>query len=101
MPTSNAAPAKKSTISVSYGDTNTQIVPFDIAPQQLDDAVRAIGRSAGVNILYDAGILKDRLAPALRGNMTPEAALERLLSGQGLVPERVGPRTIMLRRRVS
>ena len=35
----------------------------------------------------------------LRGEMTPERALAQLLEGQGLVAVRVGPRTIMLRRK--
>lgn len=79
------------------GDVTAQVA-FNIDAQPLDDAIRAVGRASGLNILYDAAKTKTRTAPALRGNMTPEEALRRLLSTEGLVPVRIGPRTIMLRR---
>ncbi|WP_168355814.1 filamentous haemagglutinin family protein [Sphingomonas gei] len=79
------------------GDVVAQVA-FDIGEQPLDDAIRAVGRASGLNILYDAAKTRTRTTPALRGNMTPEEALRRLLSTEGLVPVRIGPRTIMLRR---
>jgi hypothetical protein len=109
--TSSRDAAPSAPAYVAAGATPTQVamredqgvrqIEFDLAPQPLDDAVRAIGRTSGINILYDAEILKARMTPPLRGAMTPEQALERLLAGQGLVPVRIGPRTIMLRRRTT
>jgi iron complex outermembrane receptor protein len=61
-------------------------------------AVRAVGRASGFSILYDDAALERGQAPAIRGTMTPEQALIRLLSRQGMVPVRTGPKTIMLRR---
>lgn len=72
---------------------------FQLQAQPLDDAIRAVGSASGYNILYDASILDAKMTRPLRGEMTPERALARLLEGQGLVAVRVGPRTIMLRRK--
>jgi filamentous hemagglutinin family protein len=71
---------------------------FNIPSQSLDAAIRAVGRIAGVNILYDAALVKQKKSPALGGRMTPEEALEKLLAGLDVIPVRVGERTIMLKR---
>ncbi|HZF45912.1 MAG TPA: secretin and TonB N-terminal domain-containing protein, partial [Sphingomonadaceae bacterium] len=73
---------------------------FELPPQPLDDAIRAIGRLSGFNILYDAHVLDTRMTRQLRGKMTPEEALLRLLAGYEMELVRVGPRTIMLRRKI-
>ncbi|MES2054831.1 MAG: filamentous hemagglutinin family protein [Pseudomonadota bacterium] len=75
-----------------------QILAFDIGEQDVGSAVRAVGRASGVNILYDDDALKHGKAPALRGKMTPEEALTRLLANQGITPVRTGASTIILRR---
>ncbi|WP_033922742.1 filamentous haemagglutinin family protein [Sphingomonas sp. 37zxx] len=72
---------------------------FQLQAQPLDDAIRAVGSASGYNILYDASILEAKMTQPLRGEMTPERALAQLLAGQGLIAVRVGPRTIMLRRK--
>ncbi|WAC49187.1 filamentous hemagglutinin family protein [Asticcacaulis sp. SL142] len=82
-------------VKVAYTEPK---VEFKIAPQMLDEAVRAIGEASGFNILYDSAILKQRMAPALRGRMTVAEALEKLLYNQGLTAVRVGPRTLMLKK---
>ncbi|WP_165186547.1 filamentous haemagglutinin family protein [Caulobacter soli] len=71
---------------------------FDIAPQPLADAVRAVGRASGVNILYDADTFAQRRSSPVRGRMTPEQALEQLLMDQHVTAMRVGAGTIVLRR---
>jgi|GEM_PF-6823114 len=86
---------------IGFQTEQSSPIAFNIASQKLDDAVRAVGRIANLNILYDASLLKARIAPALSGNMTPEQALQRLVAEEGLIAVRVGPRTIMLRRKVS
>jgi filamentous hemagglutinin family protein len=76
----------------------TRVVDFDIPQQPLDEAIRAVGRISGFNILYETADVVERVAPVLAGRMTPEQALERLLAGQKLTPVRVGPRTITLKK---
>ncbi|WP_158298756.1 filamentous haemagglutinin family protein [Sphingomonas psychrotolerans] len=93
MPHGRSAPTQVA----MRGDVVAQVA-FNIDEQPLDDAIRAVGRASGFNILYDAAKTKTRTTRALRGNMTPEEALRRLLSTENLVPVRIGPRTIMLRR---
>lgn len=73
---------------------------FELPPQPLDEAIRAIGRLSGFNILYNAESLDVRTTRRLRGNMTPEEALLQLLADYRMEAVRVGPRTIMLRPRI-
>ncbi len=76
----------------------SQEIPFDIGEQDIGNAVREVGRASGHSILYDEAVLNHGRAPAVRGKMTPEQALTRLLARQGITPVRTGPRTIILRR---
>lgn len=50
----------------------------------LDDALVALGRQAGVDILLSSASVGNRLAPPLRGRFTPTQALRLLLAGSGL-----------------
>ncbi|HTM81972.1 filamentous haemagglutinin family protein [Asticcacaulis sp.] len=93
---SSMAP-EAATMRVSF-QTSSPKVEFNIPAQPLADAVRKIGQAAGITILFDSGLLKKQMAPALNGLMTPEEALARLLSTEGLMPVRVGPRSIILKR---
>ncbi|AJP71148.1 hypothetical protein TS85_03900 [Sphingomonas hengshuiensis] len=71
-------------------------VDFNIPSQPLDDAIRAIAKASGFNILFEATEVVIRTAPPMQGRMTPEDALRRLLADQGLRVTRTGPRTIVL-----
>ncbi|MFA6113752.1 MAG: filamentous hemagglutinin family protein [Sphingomonas sp.] len=95
----SAAPAGTMRQSVSYAMND---VTFDLPSQRASEAVQAIGRRANVSVIYDSGTLADRKLPPLRGKMTPEQALTRLLQGTNVTVERVGPSTIVIRpRRVT
>ncbi|MFZ0269946.1 filamentous haemagglutinin family protein [Caulobacter sp.] len=87
-------------LRVAFDDRSTKPRPqdFDIAPQPLADAVRAVGRASGVNILYDADTFTQRRSSPVRGRMTPEQALEQLLMDQHVTAARIGAGTIVLRR---
>jgi filamentous hemagglutinin family protein len=93
-----AQSGRSTSLSMADSLAPANLVGFSIPAQQLDDAVRAIGRTSGTNILYDPAILEKRMAPPLSGKMSPEKALEHLLTGQNLEPVRVGPHTIMLKK---
>lgn len=97
-PVDTGMPDRPAPTQVALRAAPSPEMAFDIARQPLDDAIRAIGRAAGLNILYDADKTSTRTTRAVRGTMTPEEALRRLLASEGLVPVRVNPRTIMLRR---
>jgi len=66
-------------------------------PQQsLADALRAIGRQTAMNILFEPETVEDHTAPAVRGMLSAEAAIERVLAGTKLVVERTAANSILI-----
>jgi iron complex outermembrane recepter protein len=66
---------------------------------RLGDAIVALGRQAGVSIgVTDAGLAGSRV-PAVRGNMSIEQALSRMLAGSEARFVRVGPGSYRIVRR--
>lgn len=57
---------------------------FDIAAQPLTDALVAFGRQSGVQVTVDGAVARTISAPAVRGTMTREQVLRRLLADSGL-----------------
>lgn len=57
---------------------------YDIKAQPLSSAIIDYGRQSGVTVVAPIELMKGKTAPAVRGNMTPSEALDRLLSGSGL-----------------
>jgi hypothetical protein len=58
---------------------------FNIPPQALETALTRYGDVTGREALYDTGIAGGRVSGDLRGKFTPNEALEKLLSGTGLL----------------
>ena len=73
--------------------------PVDIAAQPLDRALSAFSMQSGVQVLFVFASDKIRDAPAVRGNLTPEAALEQLLAGTDLQYQFVDDRTAVIQKR--
>lgn len=57
---------------------------LDMPAQDLGAALNQLARQANVQILFAAGQVEGRKAPALKGGYTPESALKALLAGSGL-----------------
>ncbi|QNQ08560.1 filamentous haemagglutinin family protein [Sphingomonas alpina] len=97
---SSAAPPAPAVPPIKVAELRqvAQEMPFDIGEQDIRSAVRAVGRASGYSILYDDAALAQGQAPAVRGKMTPEQALSRLLARHGITAMRTGPKTIILRR---
>ena len=57
---------------------------FDIAAQDLSTALLEFGEQSGVNVAAPRELVRDKRAPAVRGEMEPEEALQKILSGSGL-----------------
>lgn len=57
---------------------------FDIPAQPLTDALVAFGQQSGIQVTVDGTIARNVSSPAVRGTMTTEQALRRLLAGSGL-----------------
>ncbi|MET0332891.1 MAG: TonB-dependent siderophore receptor [Rhizobacter sp.] len=58
---------------------------IDLPAQPLDKALRELASQTGARILFSTDLTEQKQAPALKGRLTPQEALERLLSGSGLV----------------
>ena len=57
---------------------------FDIAAQPLTTALTLFGQQSGFQVTVHGTLPRDMSAPAVRGTMTSEEALTRLLAGSGL-----------------
>lgn len=62
---------------------------YDIAAQPLGDALREYSEVSGRQILFATDLVKGRRSTSVRGRMSSDRALSRLLTGSGLVPELV------------
>lgn len=71
---------------------------FNISGGSLDAALIAYARQADVQMLYTADLVAGLRTPGLSGRHEPDAALDRLLAGSGVVWSRSRPGVIVLRR---
>ncbi|NEJ03743.1 TonB-dependent receptor, partial [Rhizobium leguminosarum] len=71
---------------------------FNISGGSLDVALIAYARQADVQMLYTADLDAGLRTPGLSGRHEPDAALDRLLAGSGVVWSRSRPGVIVLRR---
>jgi ferric-dicitrate binding protein FerR (iron transport regulator) len=73
----------------AYGQT-TETQTYDLAAQDLAQALKEVAARSGLNLVMRADLVAGRRSPALLGSYTPQAALEALLAGSGLVLRTVG-----------
>lgn len=59
-------------------------VTLDLPAQTLSAALVAFSNATGIDIVFDGQVPADKQAPALKGEMTAAAALNRLLTGTGI-----------------
>ena len=71
---------------------------FNIPTQPLRGALAEFARQSGVQVMVSEADVAGRRSPGVRGRMTPETALERLLSGSGLAARRVNDRAMVVAR---
>lgn len=69
-------------IAPAFAQARAQPISIEAGP--LDAALLKLSADTGVLVLVDPSLVKGKTAPALKGAMTPQAALERLLRGTGL-----------------
>ena len=69
---------------------------YDIAAQPLGDALREYSEASGRQIIFATDLVKGRRSTSVRGRMSSDRALSRLLAGSGLSPELVDG-TLVLR----
>jgi iron complex outermembrane receptor protein len=66
------------------GSENTRQIAFNIPAQDMNAAVLAFARHAGIRVFYDTSKLRGLQSLAVAGTMSPQDALARLLTGSGL-----------------
>jgi len=83
-------PLKQTVIAISllfttsiYADTSK--FAFDIPAEPLEQAINRIAKHANVQVLIASNLAQGLSTTALKGNFTAQEALERLLSGSGLI----------------
>ncbi|MBS7544134.1 TonB-dependent siderophore receptor [Ancylobacter oerskovii] len=57
---------------------------FDIPAQPLSRALIAFSHAAGLQLFFDAGLVRGKNSPGVRGSLTHAEALNQLLAGSGL-----------------
>lgn len=69
---------------------------FDLPAQPLADALRAVGRQASRNILFDPALVEGISVPALRAELTVSDAVSQLLTGTKLSTQEIAPDTVLI-----
>lgn len=72
------------------------VVEYDIPAEDLARALNAYAAASGLQVLYESALAAGRHSVAVKGRMTPDAALAQLLTGSGLVGRRTDSDAITL-----
>lgn len=73
------------------------VYQFDIPQQPLPEALRAVARQTGLNVLFESKDLSGIVAPNLKAQLTAYEAIDRLLEGTGLSVTQSTPTTLLVR----
>ncbi|HLM52786.1 MAG TPA: TonB-dependent receptor [Pseudoxanthomonas sp.] len=69
---------------------------FNLPQQSLAEALRAVGRQTATDVLFDPRSVERLSAAPLRGRLSPEQAVGRMLAGTGLVAEKTAADSILI-----
>lgn len=87
--------------AIYSGGVLAQAKVLDIPAQSLAGALTALASQSGIQLLFNADELKGARAPALHGNLAPEAALRQLLEGSGFSFANTGKGTFVVQKRAA
>lgn len=76
-------------IQPAHAATQSQAQSFSIPAGNLSAALQSFGRAAGVNLSFSPSLVAGKQTSGVTGTMTARQALERLLSGSGVVAQPV------------
>lgn len=85
------------TSAPAVGQTASRHYSFDLPPEDLPAALRAVAATAGLDLIAPSDLVDGRQSPALKGSFTPEEALALLLKGTGLTFART-EKTVLVER---
>jgi iron complex outermembrane recepter protein len=71
-------------------------IPTDIKSQPLADALTAWAQLTGYQIVVPQSKAAERITAPIKGDMTAQESLDRLLAGTGLIFERINDRTVAI-----
>jgi iron complex outermembrane receptor protein len=72
------------------------LVHFDLPTQPLAQSLKAIGTATNTDVGFSAPQVAGLLAPPLKGNLTVDGALTRVLVGTGLQPKHLNDHSIVI-----
>src|SRR3546814_5016720 len=73
----------------AQAQTQSDQQSYDIAAQDLGSALRLYSQVSGREVIASSTLVSGKRGARVRGRLSPDAALSRLLSGTGLVAELV------------
>lgn len=99
----NALAAALLLTATGLAQAQTREVPqnFDIPAGTLIEALDRFGEQSGLQVTYDARLLRGKKAPSVSGQLNASAALARLLQGTGLASGYVNDRTVIIKAETS
>lgn len=68
-----------------------QSIAYSIPPSSLDSALVRFGATSGVQVLYNSSVTQGLRTSGVIGDLTPQAALGKILAGTGLSYRFTGP----------
>lgn len=87
-----AAQEKAGRVSANAVQTKS----FNVRPQSLANALTIFGQQAGIQVSVDAAAVRALSSSGVSGSMSPQAAVERILSGTGLTYRFTSPVTVLI-----
>jgi iron complex outermembrane receptor protein len=87
-------------LMISSAHAQDRSYHFEIANQSLSQALRNFGHISGQEVIFTEDVVAGR-AISLKGDYTAQSALDRMLSGTGLIAVRSASGVIMIRRRIA
>lgn len=73
-----------SAVYPTFSHAAEAITHYDLPPAALEQTLRQIARQSGRGVVADPALVRGKASPAIRGDFSTEAAVERALSGTGL-----------------
>ncbi|MFT4954862.1 MAG: iron complex outermembrane receptor protein [Brevundimonas sp.] len=86
------------TLAAVPAAAQTAQAELNLPAGSLDSALRALAAQSGERLLFDPSAVEGFTVPALRGRMSTDEALRRLLTGSELIAERTGRNVLVVRR---
>lgn len=81
---------------IRLADAPAQQTAFSIKAQPLEDALNEFAKQTGYQVLFQSGIIEKQTAPPLNATLTPDQALQTLLTNTELHYKFVNPRTVTI-----